>query len=128
MTILMGIWRIGKNDYIYDLSCIVSSFVLGRICCNRRIVKSLSVAVYPSADRSGIVRAGSGSLLYPDSDTSGGEGFYGWYSCDSAGIDTRGEIMYCLYYTVVPDMRSFSLNMTSFVTGGIEKFGESPVQ
>ena len=67
MTILMGIWRIGKNDYIYDLSCIVSSFVLGRICCNRRIVKSLSVAVYPSADRSGIVCAGSGSLLYHDS-------------------------------------------------------------
>ena len=83
----MGIWRIGKNAYSYHLPCIVSSFILGRICHNRCFVKSLPVAVYSSADRSGIVCIGSSPLLYPDSDTGRSEGFYGWYSCDSAGID-----------------------------------------
>ena len=31
MTINMGTWRIGKKDYIYDWSCVVSGFVWGRI-------------------------------------------------------------------------------------------------
>ena len=76
-----------QNDYIYDLFGIVIRFVLGGIYCNRCTVKSLSVAVYPSAHWSGTVCAGSCSLLYPDSDTAGSEDFYGRYSCDFAGVD-----------------------------------------
>ena len=55
-----------------DLSGDISGIVLGWICCNRGIVKSLSVAVYPSSNRGAVVCDGSSSLLYTDFDTAWG--------------------------------------------------------
>ena len=62
-------------------------FILAGICDYRSVVKGLSVVVYPSAYRIGIVRARVSTVLYADPHTNWSEVVYVRTSCDSAGIE-----------------------------------------